>query len=88
MLAEELASGHVVISKGDLNYRRHFGDRDWPWETPARVAASGVGFRSVLIRVLKSEILVGADRATVSVLAADDPEWLTSGRFGLIQCLW
>ncbi|HEX7661148.1 MAG TPA: ARMT1-like domain-containing protein [Pseudonocardiaceae bacterium] len=83
-LADALAD-QVVISKGDLNYRRYFGDRQWPYDTPIQVAAGSIAFRSVLLRVLKSDILVGVDLDRARAIERDDPHWLTDSRYAVIQ---
>jgi len=41
-LVAEFASAALTIFKGDLNYRRVFGDRDWAPTTDPTVAGSGI----------------------------------------------
>jgi hypothetical protein len=86
-LAAALGNGRMTISKGDLNYRRHFGDRHWPYDTPIEIAAGSIGFGSILLRVLKSDILVGVDPDRAQAIERDDPHWLTDSRYAVVQCL-
>lgn len=86
-LAATLGDGRVVVSKGDLNYRRHFGDRHWPYDTPIETAAGSITFRSILLRVLKSDILVGVDLDRARAIERDDPHWLTDSEYAVVQCL-
>jgi hypothetical protein len=84
-LAAEFATSSLVLLKGDLNYRRLVGDRDWPPITPfAEVAAYFPGPVAVL-RTLKSDVVTGMDPAKVSLLDAAEPHWKTRGTHGLIQ---
>lgn len=87
-LADETLEGirdALVISKGDLNYRRHFGDRTWAPTTPIDVAAHGVAFESILLRTLKSEVVVGLSAEQQRSLAAEDQAWATHGRYAVAQ---
>ncbi|MCE7002619.1 protein-glutamate O-methyltransferase family protein [Kibdelosporangium philippinense] len=59
-LANELKSG-LTIFKGDLNYRRLVGDCYWDPATPFRQTVSYLPGPTVALRILKSEVLVGAD---------------------------
>lgn len=84
-LAAELATSSLVLLKGDLNYRRLVGDRDWPPTTPfAEVTAYFPGPVAAL-RTLKSDVVTGVDDAKLSLLDAFDPHWKTRGTHGLIQ---
>lgn len=84
-LFNNLGKSALLISKGDANYRRFLGDRHWPFTTsfaditryrPAPLAA---------LRVLKSEVACGLQPEQPAILRQKDPEWLTDGRWGVIQ---
>jgi uncharacterized protein with ATP-grasp and redox domains len=84
-LAAQFEQASLSILKGDLNYRRLVGDRDWPPTTPfADVAAYFPGPLAAL-RTLKSDVITGLDRATVGELEASGQPWRTDGSHGLIQ---
>jgi hypothetical protein len=84
-LRADLGAHRVVVVKGDLNYRRLVGDRDWDPTTPFADAAVDLGVPVVALRTCKSEVVVGLDRATADRLDAAEPRWRVSGRHGLVQ---
>ncbi|MEV4532670.1 damage-control phosphatase ARMT1 family protein [Asanoa sp. NPDC049518] len=84
-LRDDLRGHRVVVAKGDLNYRRLVGDRDWDATTPFATAAADLGVPVVALRTCKSEVVVGLDGATVARLDAAEPRWRVSGRHGLVQ---
>ena len=58
-LAAQFEHASLTILKGDLNYRRLVGDRDWPPTTPfADVTAYFPGSLAAL-RTLKSDVIIG-----------------------------
>jgi Damage-control phosphatase ARMT1-like domain len=86
-LSQELRRGLVVIAKGDLNYRRFVGDRDWPIGTPAATASGGVPFPAFALRVLKSDALVGIGPAIAARAEAISSTWRTDSTHALVQRL-
>jgi uncharacterized protein with ATP-grasp and redox domains len=86
-LSASLRAARVVIAKGDLNYRRFVGDRDWPAETPTSIGSQGVPFRAYALRVLKSDALVGVPHDIARRAAARNPSWRTDGSHALVQRL-
>ena len=80
-----LQTASIVISKGDLNYRRFFEDRTWPADSPVSVASVATGMHAFALRVLKSDCLVGLEPAAVSRLFATDPEWRSNGKYSVVQ---
>lgn len=81
----DLTGASLVIAKGDLNYRRLVGDRHWPPDTPFADAVAYFPAPVAALRVLKSDVVVGLDPATVSALDAESPGWRTDGRHALVQ---
>jgi damage control phosphatase ARMT1-like protein len=77
-LADELAGG-LTIFKGDLNYRRLLGDRAWEPTTPFGEVVSYLSGPAVALRILKSDVLVGADADRA------EPGWRVSGNYALIS---
>jgi hypothetical protein len=84
-LRATLSQAHVIISKGDLNYRRYVEDRAWSHDT----SASDVWLSDLppvlALRVLKSELVVGLERAVMEAAARAEPDWLFSGRNAVVQ---
>lgn len=81
----ELARADLVISKGDANYRRLLGDREWPFTTPFEEVVSYFPAPLLALRTLKAEVVAGLSDEIVEQVAADDPDWLVNGRWGVIQ---
>jgi D-arabinose 5-phosphate isomerase GutQ len=75
----------LVILKGDLNSRRFFGDRMWSPTTSVEGAARGIGFESILLRTLKSDLVVGLCEDRLAALGAEDEAWSTNGRYAVAQ---
>ncbi|MEO1180142.1 MAG: ARMT1-like domain-containing protein [Cyanobacteria bacterium J06636_28] len=86
-LGDTLSNSIGVISKGDLNYRRFVQDRQWPMDTPVQMATSGVPFKALALRVLKSDALVGVDPSITVTAAAKFDDWRTRGYFAVVQSL-
>jgi hypothetical protein len=84
-LSRELAQSGLIISKGDANYRRWLGDRHWPMNTPLSQVVAYAPAPLLLLRTCKSEIAVGLEPTVVAAAAAQDAQWRTSGRWGMIQ---
>jgi uncharacterized protein with ATP-grasp and redox domains len=81
----ELARADLVISKGDANYRRLMGDRHWDFTTPFDEVVSYFPAPLLALRTLKAEVTSGLSQGQVDRLNAQDPDWMTNGRWGLIQ---
>lgn len=84
-LSMTLSNSSIVISKGDLNYRRFVRDLQWPLDIPVEVATSGVPFKAFTLRVLKSDALVGITSAIAKKAATQLENWRTCGHFAVIQ---
>lgn len=80
-----LRPAHLVISKGDANYRRILGDSHWPFTTPFGVLAAPLPAPIVALRTLKAPTVVGLREGQSVQLDALDREWITNGQWGLIQ---
>jgi hypothetical protein len=84
-LAAQFSQATVTVLKGDLNYRRLVGDRDWPPTTPFTDVAAYFPGTVAALRTLKSDVITGLDPATVAELDATGQPWRTDGSHGLIQ---
>jgi hypothetical protein len=84
-LFEQIGDHDVVILKGDVNYRRLFGDRHWPHTTPASQAAGYFPTSLLSLRTLKSEVALGLPDQTLQDLEQNaETDWLINGRRGMI----
>jgi hypothetical protein len=84
-LRAELATGSLIISKGDANYRRWLGDRHWSYDAPLDAVLAYAPAPVVLLRTCKSEVAIGIVAERQEFAATHDPAWLTNGRWGVIQ---
>ncbi|MEI7643405.1 MAG: damage-control phosphatase ARMT1 family protein [Chloroflexales bacterium] len=84
-LRADLATSGLLISKGDANYRRWLGDRHWPYATRLDHVLAYLPAPMLLLRTCKSDVAVGLDPARMAEAAARDPQWITGGRWGVIQ---
>jgi len=84
-LYKEISSFELVISKGDVNYRRLLSDRHWPYTTPITKIIHYFPTSLLILRTLKGEIIVGLKRGQAEKIEAEDPDWLTNGKRGIIQ---
>ncbi|XP_036349943.2 damage-control phosphatase ARMT1 [Ochotona princeps] len=85
-LHAELQKAHLILFKGDLNYRKLTGDRRWEFTVPFHQALSGFHPAPLCsIRTLKAEVQVGLQPGQAEQLSAAEPRWLTSGQYGVLQ---
>lgn len=76
----------LAFVKGDANYRRLLGDRNW--DLTARFAdVVGCYFPCPVcaLRTLKAEVGCGMDSAQIKRAAKLDNSWQVNGRFGVVQ---
>jgi len=83
-LWEYLTGSALIISKGDVNYRRWLGDARWPSATPLDAFIHPPA-PLLLLRVLKSDVIAGLSAGKAEEIQARDPQWQVNGHWGLIQ---
>ena len=84
----QLASHDLAILKGDVNYRRLFGDRHWPPTTSISEAGGHFPTSVLSLRTLKAEIILGISQQKFAELqGAGDPKWLINGKRGMVTFL-
>lgn len=79
-----LVKSRLVIVKGDNNYRRLLGDRDWSFETDISMALNYWPVSLCALRVIESDIGCGFDERTAAQ-AGFNKAFMSSGKWGLIQ---
>ncbi|EKX49842.1 hypothetical protein GUITHDRAFT_135550 [Guillardia theta CCMP2712] len=85
-LAQQLRSSSLVIVKGDANYRRLIGDRQWPCETSLQdIVKEWFPSALLMLRTMKCEIAVGINKEKEERLFRQDPSWQVTGKYGSIQ---
>lgn len=87
-LKADMDTAHVIILKGDLNYRKLLADRHWPHDADFGTVAGGFSSTTFCsLRTLKANLVCGLAPAVATRMQADDPTgtWLTTGEYGIIQ---
>ncbi len=84
-LRDHFAKSELIILKGDLNYRRLVEDRQWAFNTDISQLIGYLPTNILVIRALKSELMVGLSDETVKRLFDEDPRWMINGKYGIIQ---
>jgi uncharacterized protein with ATP-grasp and redox domains len=84
-LQDEFMESELVITKGDLNYRRLLGDRHWPFTMPFTAVVDYFAAPLLALRTCKSEVIVGLEPGQPDAAAEEDPDWLVNGQWGVIQ---
>lgn len=80
-----LAGFKMVFVKGDENYRRLLGEREWPLDTPARDVLSHWPVPVCALRCVQSEVGCGISEAVQSRLEREDVSWMLRGRHYQVQ---
>ncbi|XP_026175001.1 damage-control phosphatase ARMT1 [Mastacembelus armatus] len=76
----------LVFFKGDLNYRKLTGDRDWDHTVGFHAALRGFGPAPLCsLRTLKANVQVGLQPGQGEKLTLQDPDWMTNGKYAVIQ---
>jgi hypothetical protein len=83
-LSKSLAGSSLVISKGDMNFRRLIGDLRWDETIPFSQVTAYFPAPLASLRVSKSEAVVGLRPGQVTELDAHEPGWRSNGRWGMI----
>ena len=84
---QDLSQSKLVFVKGDANYRRLLGDRDWSFDTPFSDVACYFPAPICALRTLKAELGCGMSQTVTSRAAAEDDRWLVAGKYGVVQFL-
>ena len=85
-LYADLSQDHLLIFKGDLNYRKLVGDINW--ETTVSFSAALQEFRPtrvLAIRTAKADVMVGLQENQAEEISKKDPSWMVTGQWGVIQ---
>lgn len=85
-LYAELRKSDLLLFKGDLNYRKLTGDRKWDFTAPfSQVLKMFHPAPLCTIRTLKADVQVGLRPGLGEGLGASEPDWMVSGKYGVIQ---
>ena len=84
-LQDSLEGSTLVVSKGDAHYRRLLGDLHWPYQTAIEQVLCYLPSSLLALRTLKSEVAAGIPIDRINQAELQDPNWLVSGQWGIIQ---
>jgi len=84
-IRDDLKKSSLLISKGDANYRRILGDREWDFTEGFHRAVDYLSVPLVALRILKSELAVGLDLDQIQYVFNQDPKWMINGKWGVIH---
>jgi uncharacterized protein with ATP-grasp and redox domains len=84
-LRSELAKSDLIISKGDANFRRLLGDREWDFTTSFQQVVDYLPAPLAALRTLKAELALGMTLNSIQETYNQDPEWLVDGKWGVIH---
>lgn len=84
-LQDEMINSHLVLSKGDANYRRLLGDRHWTFTEDFERMLAYFPPPLLAVRACKSEVAIGLKPGQAPALSQRDPDWMTNGEWGMIQ---
>ncbi|XP_012160793.1 protein-glutamate O-methyltransferase isoform X3 [Ceratitis capitata] len=85
-LYKKLTEAHMIIIKGDCNYRKLIGD--FRWDASESFITCLRGFQPANIcslRIVKTEIICGMSPGKNEDLIKKNNEWMLSGEYGTIQ---
>lgn len=85
-LYAELSTSHLLIFKGDLNYRKLLADMNWPFNS--RFADVIGVFRPTnlcSLRTVKADLICELPYGKEKELNKIDSLWMTTGQFGVIH---
>ncbi|MCH9683491.1 MAG: protein-glutamate O-methyltransferase family protein [Deltaproteobacteria bacterium] len=86
-LERVLARSDLLVLKGDLNYRRYVEDRAWHYGTPVhRHRLIGLP-PALMLRVVKSEVLIGVSKGLANELSLPSKNWAHSSSLAMIQLI-
>ena len=68
-----------------MNYRRLLGDRNWPYTTSIKEIIKYFPTSLLILRTLKSPIIVNLNERQVEKFKTEDIDWLINGKRGIIQ---
>lgn len=85
-LYDDLSKSHLLIFKGDLNYRKLLADINWNCKTKFAVALQSFQPTNVCaLRTIKADLVCGVSPTVCQVLSEKNVKWMETGENGLIQ---
>lgn len=81
-----LEESHLIIFKGDLNYRKLLGDFNFDYTTKFSDALQNFRPSNLCsLRTIKADLVCGLKSDTAEKISALNPNWMETGEYGIIQ---
>ena len=81
-----LCKSHLVIFKGDLNYRKLLADRNWLYTENFNIALGGFEPTNLCaLRTLKADLVTGLSLGTAAMAAGQTKDWMVTGQYAVCQ---
>lgn len=86
-LYKSLQESTLILSKGDLNYRKWCSDARWSFSEPfENVLGPLKGSLNLLVlRTNKADVCVGVPKDRLATLEGEDKNWRTNGKYAMIE---
>lgn len=85
-LYRSISHSHLVIFKGDLNYRKLLGDINWDPVTKFQTALNEfLPTNLCCLRTIKADLICGLKPGQYEDLWEIDEKWMQTGKYGVIQ---
>lgn len=85
-LYADLSQSHLLIFKGDLNYRKLLGDLNWRSDTEfVEVLQSFRPTNLCTLRTIKADLICGVSTEVCANISDRNPKWMETGEYGVIQ---
>jgi len=84
-IVERIKDSVCIFVKGDANYRRLLGEREWDLSTNAADILSYWPAPCCALRTFKAEIGCGISNDKQEYAKSKDKQWMVSGKWGVVQ---
>ncbi|XP_049818677.1 damage-control phosphatase ARMT1 isoform X2 [Aethina tumida] len=85
-LYTQLSETRLLIFKGDLNYRKLLGEKNWDPATPFTTSLQDFNPAPLCaLRTVKAHLISGLKPGVAEKLDATNPKWMETGDYGVIQ---
>ena len=85
-LYADLSTSSLIIFKGDLNYRKLVGDRDWITTTPFEESLRKFHPAPLCaLRTLKADVVTGLKEGQADEVQHKDKNWMVNGNWAVIS---
>lgn len=84
-IVERIKDSVCIFVKGDANYRRLLGEREWDLNTNAADILSYWPAPCCALRTFKAEIGCGISNDKQEYAKSKDKQWMVSGKWGVVQ---